>query len=126
MKFKQQILLKHKHGITAQWISDDYNSMAIATYMQIEIKTKDVNGENVVVKRWCLTNCSGPWTGVSEDGKSLVINPGFEEGRSKIAGDADILLTAFNAYIGGPAVIKSYWSGALHGIVDDPDMFPND
>ena len=40
MKFNQQVLLKHKYGITAQWISDDFSCTAIATYQQNEIKTK--------------------------------------------------------------------------------------
>jgi len=40
MAYKQQILLKHKHGITAQWISEDFSWIAVATYQQNEIKIK--------------------------------------------------------------------------------------
>ena len=36
MRFKQQVLLKHDNGITAQWISEDWSCMAIATYYQQE------------------------------------------------------------------------------------------
>jgi hypothetical protein len=50
MKFNQQVLLKHKYGITAQWISDDFSCTAIATYQQNEIKTKNSDGEEVIVK----------------------------------------------------------------------------
>ena len=50
MRFKQQVLLKHDHGITAQWISEDYSQMAVATYFQQEKEGKNVDGENVVIK----------------------------------------------------------------------------
>ena len=38
MKFNQQVLLKHKYGITAQWISDDFSWTAVATYQQTKVK----------------------------------------------------------------------------------------
>ena len=45
MRFKQHVLLKHDHGITAQWISDDWSWMAVATYQQNEIKARNIDGE---------------------------------------------------------------------------------
>lgn len=126
MRFKQHVLLKHDHGITAQWVSDDWSWMAVATYQQNEINARNTDGEEVVVKKWALTNCSGPWTGVSEDGRSLVIVPGYEPSRNNISGEANVLLTCFNAYMGGAAAIESIWKGAIYGLMDDPDMFLND
>ena len=126
MKFNQQVLLKHKYGITAQWISDDFSSTAIATYQQNEIKTKNADGEDIIVKKWALTNCSGPWTGTSEDGKSLVIVSGYEEAMNHIAGQASIILTAISAYAGGKKTIESYWRGQIIGLFDSPEMFVND
>ena len=126
MKFNQHVLLKHDHGITAQWVSEDWSWMAVATYQQNEIKGKNTDGEDVVIKKWALTNCSGPWTGVSEDGKSLVIIPGYEAERNNIAGEANVLLTCFNAYAGGAAAIESLWKGGEYGLLDDEEMFVND
>ena len=51
MRFKQHVLLKHDHGITAQWISDDWSWMAVATYQQNEINARNTDGEEVVVKK---------------------------------------------------------------------------
>ena len=73
MKFNQQVILKHVGGITAKWVSDDWSWMAIATYYQQEKEGKNVDGETVKIKTWVLGNCSGPWTGVSPDGKDLTI-----------------------------------------------------
>jgi hypothetical protein len=126
MKYKQQILLKHKYGITAQWISDDFSSTAIATYQQFEIKTKNTDGESVIVKKWALTNCSGPWTGVSNDGKSLATISGYERVRNHIAGEASLILTAISAYIGGKKTIESCWKGEIIGLFEDPNMFSKD
>ena len=78
MRFKQHVLLKHDHGITAQWVSDDWSWMAVATYFQLEQEGTDVDGNTVTYKKWVLGNCSGPWTGVSEDGKNLTIIHGHE------------------------------------------------
>jgi len=102
MKFNQQIILKHEHGITAQWMSDDYTNMAIVTYQQ------DNN-------KWVLVNCSGPWTGLSEDGKSLLINDKFESERLKVSGDATIILTCLNATIGGAEALDNVWRGQKSG-----------
>jgi hypothetical protein len=126
MKFNQQVLLKHKYGITAQWISDDFSSTAIATYQQNIIKTKNAEGEDVIIEKWSLTNCSGPWTGTSEDGKSLVIIPGHEDSRNHISGQATVILTAISAYEGGKKTIESYWKGQIIGLFEDPEMFVND
>ena len=126
MKFNQQVLLKHKYGITAQWISDDFSSTAIATYQQNEIKTKNAEGKDVIVKKWSLTNCSGPWAGTSEDGKSLVIISGHEDSRNHIAGQASVILTAISAYAGGKKTIESYWKGQIIGLFEDSEMFVND
>jgi hypothetical protein len=126
MKFNQQVLLKHKYGITAQWISDDFSCTAIATYQQNEIKTKNSDGEEVIVKKWSLTNCSGPWTGTSEDGKSLVIVDGHENSIKNISGQASIILTAISAYAGGKKIIESYWKAQIIGLFEDPEMFVND
>ena len=126
MKFNQHVLLKHDHGITAQWVSEDWSWMAVATYHQNEIKGKNVDGEEVVIKKWVLSNCSGPWTGVSADGKSLTVIPGYESERNNIGGEANLLLTCFNAYAGGAAAIKSMWKGGNFGLFTDEEMFPND
>lgn len=126
MKFNQQVLLKHKYGITAQWISDDFSCTAIATYQQNEIKTKNSDGEEVIVKKWSLTNCSGPWTGTSEDGKSLVIVDGHENSIKNISGQASVILTAISAYAGGKKIIESYWKAQIIGLFEDPEMFVND
>lgn len=129
MKFNQHVILKHKHGITAQWMSDDWTQMSIATYQQIEIKaTKsnpdpDASNEEVIIKKWALANCSGPWTGLSEDGKELTVIPGHEEARNKIAGEASLLLTLFGAYIGGKKPFENLWTGATIGF---EDFWPED
>ena len=49
MKFNQHVLLKHDHGITAQWVSEDWSWMAVATYQQNEIKGKNTDGKEVVM-----------------------------------------------------------------------------
>ena len=100
--------------------------MAVATYQQNEIKARNIDGEEVVVKKWALTNCSGPWTGVSEDGKTLTVISGYENERNNIAGEANLLLTCFNAYAGGAAAIESIWKGGEYGLLDDDEMFVND
>ena len=121
MKFNQHVILKHEYGITAQWMSEDWTQMAIATYQQNEIKTTkpnsdpDASNEEVIIKRWSLINCSGPWTGISENGKSLVVIPGHEEARNKIAGEASLLLTLFGAEIGGKEPFANLWTGTTIG-----------
>ncbi len=100
MTFKQLVILKHEHGITAQWQSTDWSWMAIATYHQIEEEGH---------KRWVLDNCSGPWTGLTEDGKGLTIIEGYEAERNNVSGTANLLLTLFNAYIGGKKAFESIW-----------------
>lgn len=124
MKFKQNVFLKHPHGITAQWISEDYSTLAIATYQQNEIKATNTSGEEVVVKKWALTNCSGPWTGVSEDGKSLVIIPGYEKELAEISSQANIILTCIGAYIGGKKAFTNMWQATILGI--ENDFWPED
>ena len=115
MTFKQTILLKHEHGITAQWQSDDYSWMAVATYYEQEVEGTNVDGEKVVVKRWVLGNCSGPWTGISADGKSLTIIPGYEKEKENVSGTATVILTCLNATVGGEEALKSIWTGPTIG-----------
>lgn len=114
MKFTQQILFKHQHGITAQWINDDFSWMAIATYQQTQNK------------KWSLVNCNGPWSGIGEDGESLTIISGYEDERSSISSEATMLLSAFNAYIGGKKIVEITWNGLTKGLIEDPEMFVND
>lgn len=114
MKFNQQILLKHEYGITAQWISDDFSWTAVATYQQNESK------------KWSLVNCNGPWTGLGPEGKSLTIMPGYEDERSSISSEATMLLSAFNAYIGGKKIVEITWNAPIQGLIEDPEMFVND
>ena len=115
MKFNQQVLLKHDHGITAQWVSDDWSWMAIATYYQQEKIGKNVDGEEVTIKTWALGNCSGPWTGLSSDGKELTIVPGYEKERDQVAGEAMLILTCINATLGGEKALESIWKAAKIG-----------
>jgi hypothetical protein len=121
MKFNQHVILKHEYGITAQWMSEDWTQMAIATYQQNEIKTTkhnsdpDASNEEVIIKRWSLINCSGPWTSISENGKSLTVIPGHEDARNKIAGEASLLLTLFGADIGGKEPFENLWTGTTIG-----------
>jgi len=124
MRFKQQVILKHDHGITAQWISDDYSQMAVATYFQLEQEGTDVDGNTVTYKKWVLGNCSGPWTGVSEDGKNLTIIPGFESERNNVSGEANVYLSLFNAYTGGKNAFNNMWKGPQIGF--DNDFWPED
>lgn len=126
MVYKQQILLKHKYGITAQWIGEDFSWIAVATYQQNEIKIKHKDGGDAIIKKWALINCSGPWTGTSEDGKSLIILPNYDNIRNPISGEANIILTAINAYIGGKKTIESHWQADIVGLLEDPDMFVKD
>ena len=79
--------------------------------------------EEVIIKKWALANCSGPWTGLSEDGKELTVIPGHEEARNKIAGEASLLLTLFGAYIGGKKPFENLWTGATIGF---EDFWPED
>lgn len=115
MKFNQQVILKHDHGITAQWVSDDWSWMAIATYYQQEKQGKNVDGETVIIKTWALGNCSGPWTGVTPDGKELTIIPGYEDVRNQVSGEATLLLTCINGTIGGKKAFQSIWKAATIG-----------
>tara|TARA_B100000214_G_C23940530_1_gene615476 strand:+ start:777 stop:1130 length:354 start_codon:yes stop_codon:yes gene_type:complete len=115
MTFKQTILLKHEHGITAQWQSDDYSWMAVATYQQEEKEGTNTDGENVKFKSWVMTNCSGPWTGLSEDKKSLTIIPGYEKEKENVSGTATVILTCLNATVGGEEALKSIWTGPTVG-----------
>ncbi len=124
MRFKQQVILKHDHGITAQWVSDDWSWMAVATYFQLEQEGTDVDGNTVTYKKWVLGNCSGPWTGVSEDGKNLTIIPGFESERNNISGEANVYLSLFNAYTGGKNAFNNMWKGSKIGF--DNDFWPED
>ena len=129
MKFNQHVILKHEHGITAQWMSEDWTQIAIATFQQNEIKAikhnpdPDASSEEIYIKKWALTNCSGPWTGISEDGKSLTVIPGYEEARNKIAGEASLLLTLFGAYIGGKKPFTNLWQANTIGF---DDFWPED
>ena len=124
MRFKQQVILKHDHGITAQWVSDDWSWMAVATYFQLEQEGTDVDGNTVTYKKWVLGNCSGPWTGVSEDGKNLTIIPGFESERNNVSGEANVYLSLFNAYTGGKSAFNNMWKGPQIGF--DNDFWPED
>ena len=123
MKFNQQVVLKHDFGITAQWISDDYSQMAVATYFQQEREGKNADGETVKIKTWVLGNCSGPWTGVSPDGKELTIIPGYEGVRSQVSGEATLILTCINGTIGGKKAFSSIWKAATIGF---DDFWPED
>ena len=51
---------------------------------------------------------------------------GYESVRNNIAGEANVLLTWFNAYAGGAAAIESIWKGGEYGLLDDDEMFVND
>ena len=115
MRFKQQVILKHEHGITAQWISEDWSWMAIATYYLQEKEGTNVDGEPVTIKTWALGNCSGPWTGVSADGKELTIIPGYEEVRNQVSGEATLILTCINGTIGGKKAFASIWNASTIG-----------
>ena len=115
MRFNQQVLLKHEHGITAQWMADDYSNMAIATYQQEKGTGTDVDGNQVILKKWVMVNCSGPWTGLSEDGKSLVINGMFDAERKNISGEATVILTCLNATLGGEKVLDGFWNAQKIG-----------
>jgi hypothetical protein len=115
MKFKQQVILKHDHGITAQWISEDWSNMAIATYYQQEKEGKNVDGETVKIKTWVLGNCSGPWTGVTPDGKELTIIPGYDNIRNEVSGEATLILTCINGTVGGKKAFSAIWSGSTIG-----------
>jgi len=115
MKFKQQVILKHDHGITAQWMSEDYSWMGIATYFELEKEGTNSEGATVTYKKWVLGNCSGPWTGISEDGKSLTVIPGYDNERNQVSGEANILLTLFNAYTGGKKAFASIWKAPTIG-----------
>ena len=109
MTFNQQVLLKHEGGITAQWISSDYSWMAIATYYQQEKEGKNVDGEIVKYNKWVLVNCSGPWTGVTPDGKELTIIEGYDKIRNEISGEATLILTCINATINGDNALNTIW-----------------
>ena len=124
MRFKQQVILKHDHGITAQWVSDDWSWMAVATYFQLDQEGPDVDGNTGTYKKRVLGNCSGPWTGVSEDGKNLTIIPGFESERNNISGEANVYLSLFNAYTGGKNAFNNMWKGSKIGF--DNDFWPED
>ena len=115
MNFKQTILIKHANGITAQWQSDDYSWVAIATYQQEKGTGTDIDGNQVVLKKWVMTNCSGPWTGISKDGKELTIVEGYEKERENVSGTATVILTCLNATIGGDKALKSIWTGPTIG-----------
>jgi len=123
MTFKQLVILKHEHGITAQWQSTDWSWMAIATYHQIEQEGKDIEGKNVKYKRWVLGNCSGPWTGLTEDGKGLTIIDGYEAERNNVSGSANLLLSLFNAYTGGKKAFESIWKAPSIGF---DEFWPED
>ena len=123
MKFKQQVILKHDHGITAQWISEDWSCMAIATYYQQEKEGQNVDGEIVKIKTWVLGNCSGPWTGVTPDGKELTIIPGYENIRNDVSGEATLILTCINGTIGGKKAFQSVWNASTIGF---DDFWPED
>jgi len=124
MKYNQQVVLKHDHGITAQWIADDWSWMAIATYFQLDKEGTKADGTKVVYKKWVLGNCSGPWTGVSEDGKSLTVLSGFEAERNQVSGEANLLLSLFNATIGGKKAFSNVWTAASIGL--DDGFWPED
>jgi len=115
MKFNQQVIFKHDFGITAQWISDDNSQMAVATYFQQENEGKNADGDIVKIKTWVLGNCSGPWTGVSADGKELTIIPGYEGVRSQVSGEATLILTCINRRIGGKKAFSSIWNAPTMG-----------
>lgn len=115
MTFKQTVLLKHEHGITAQWTSDDWSWMAIATYYQQEKEGKNSAGEVVKYKTWVLGNCSGPWTGITPDGKELTIVEGFNKEREQVSGEATLILTCINATLGGDKALKSIWTAPMIG-----------
>ena len=124
MKYNQQVVLKHQGGITAQWISEDWSWMAIATYFQLDQEGTKADGTKVTYKKWVLGNCSGPWTGMSEDGKSLTVIPGYEEERNQVSGEANLLLTLFNAYTGGKKAFEGIWKASTIGL--DDGFWPED
>ena len=124
MRFKQQVILKHDHGITAQWIADDWSWMAIATYFQMDQEGTKADGTKVTYKKWALGNCSGPWTGITPDTKSLTVLPGFEAERNQVSGEANLLLTLFNAYTGGKKAFEGIWKASTIGL--DGGFWPED
>lgn len=129
MKFNQQIAFKHDHGITLQWVSEDNSWLAIVTYQQEVIKKLDSNSDpdasnkEITFKKWSLINCSGPWTGLSADGNSLTIIPGFEDVRNKISGEATLILTCINNVVEGKKLFESIWKSPTMGF---DDFWPED
>lgn len=108
MQFKQQILIEHDGGVTAQWKSTGSEWMAIATYQMTTSEVKQADGTLAEYKRYALVNCSGPWTGFN-DGE-LQLLPGYEEERDHVSGEAGIILTCLNAYMNGAETLNSFWT----------------
>jgi hypothetical protein len=61
---------------------------------------------------------------MSEDGKSLTVLPGFETERNQVSGEANLLLTLFNAYTGGKKAFESIWKASTIGL--DGGFWPED
>ena len=95
----------------------------MATYYQQEKEGQNVDGEIVKIKTWVLGNCSGPWTGITPDGKELIIIPGYENVRNNVSGEATLILTCINGTIGGKKAFQSVWNAATIGF---DDFWPED
>ncbi|BAQ84416.1 hypothetical protein [uncultured Mediterranean phage uvMED] len=106
MNIQPIVVLKHKHGVTAQWLDSKTNTQVVATY-------EENNGS------YGLTQVAGPWSGVrkpEDDPKTWTpyIKEGFDEIRSYALMQADMILTSLNS-TNGLKLLRSQFKGHVLG-----------
>ena len=108
MNIQPIVVLSHKHGVTAQWLTPS-RTQVVATY-------EENNGS------YGLTQVSGPWSGVrkpEDDPKTWVpyIKEGYDEIRSYALMQADMILTSLNS-TNGMELLRSQFKGHILGFVE--------
>lgn len=106
MNIQPIVVLKHQHGVTAQWLDSQSGTQVVATY-------EENNGS------YGLTQVSGPWSGVrkpEDDPKTWVpyIKEGYDEIRSYALMQADMILTSLNS-TNGMELLRSQFKGHILG-----------
>ena len=106
MNIQPIVVLKHKYGVTAQWLDSKTNTQVVATY-------EENNGS------YGLTQVAGPWSGVrkpEDDAKTWVpyIKEGFDEIRSYALMQADMILTSLNS-TNGMDLLRNQFKGHILG-----------
>ncbi len=106
MNIQPIVVLKHKYGVTAQWLDSKTNTQVVATYEEFN-------------SSYGLTQVAGPWSGVRKpEDDPLTWIPYIKEGYDEIRGyalmQANMILTSLNS-TNGLKLLRSQFKGHVLG-----------